>query len=214
MRFDLKRIESAILAIYFKDLCSKENVTYEDDAIALIAKAAEGSARDGLSLLDQAMTYGTSKVTAAQVREMLGLSDQGLVLDLFDTLMGGDIKASLEKLRYFYGEGADPVRLLEDLLDLTHLLHCIKINTELAQDVTLSSEKRQKVCELAQSLSIPTLTRVWQILLKGFEEARRAPCPQKALEVIVIRLAHLAPLPSVHELLEPFPPSLEKKRLE
>jgi DNA polymerase-3 subunit gamma/tau len=212
VRFDLKRIESATLASYFKTLCDKEKVGYDDEAIALIAKAAEGSVRDGLSLLDQAMTHGTAEVTSIQVREMLGLSDQGLLLELFETLMSGDIKTSLEKLRYFYQEGADPVRLLEDLLDLTHWLHCIKINPDLAQDPTLSSEKREKGCALVQSLSIPTLTRVWQILLKGFEETKRAPSPQKALEVIVIRLAHLAPLPSIHELLEGFSPEVEKKK--
>ncbi len=212
VRFDLKRIESATLSSYFKVLCDKEKVGYEDEAIALIAKAAEGSVRDGLSLLDQAMTHGTAEVTASQVREMLGLSDQGLLLELFETLMSGDIKTSLEKLRYFYQEGADPVRLLEDLLDLTHWLHCIKINPDLAQDPTLSSEKREKGCALVQSLSIPTLTRVWQILLKGFEETKQAPSPQKALEVIIIRLAHLAPLPSIHELLEGFSPTPEKKK--
>jgi DNA polymerase-3 subunit gamma/tau len=211
VRFDLKRIEAATLAAYFKTLCNRENIGYEDEAIALIAKAAEGSARDGLSLLDQAITFGVSGVTTAQVREMLGLSDQSLVLDLFETLMQGDIKASLEKLRYFYQEGADPQLLIEDLLDLTHFLHCVKINPEMSQDVTISAEKQERIKALAKSLSIPTLTKVWQILLKGFEEARRAPSPQKALEVLIIRLAHLSPLPNVHELLEGFSPDAKKK---
>jgi len=212
VRFDLKRIDSVTLANYFKTLCTTESMACEDEALALIAKAAEGSVRDGLSLLDQAMTHGTSEITTTQVREMLGLSDQGLLLELFECMMSGDIKKSLEKLKYFYGEGADPVRLLEDLLDLTHWLHCVKINPELVQDITLSAEKRQIGSDLAKSLSIPTLTRVWQILLKGFEEVKRAPSPQKALEVIVIRLAHIAPLPSVHELLEGFSPVSEKKK--
>lgn len=201
VRFDLKRIESPTLATYFKTVCDQENVVYEDEALALIAKAAEGSVRDGLSLLDQAITYGSSSVTAPQVRQMLGLSDQGVLLELFHTLMEGDTMKALEKIRYFYQEGADPVRILEDLMDLTHWLHCLKINQTLAEDITLSVEKRQKGIDLVGSLSIPTLTRLWQILLKGFEEVKRAPSPHKALEVIVIRLTHLAPLPSVHELL-------------
>ncbi len=213
VRFDLKRIESSTLSHYFKTICAQENVTCEDEAIALIAKAAEGSVRDGLSLLDQAITYGTSAVTAPQVRQMLGLSDQGALFDLFQTLMEGDILKSLETLRYFYQEGADPVRVLEDLLDLTHWLQCLKINPSLAQDMTLTAEKRHKGIELATSLSIPALTRLWQILLKGFEEVKRAPAPQKALEVIVIRLTHLAPLPSLHELLNGEGiDSLEKKK--
>lgn len=207
VRFDLKRIESPTLAAYFKTLCIQENVACEEEALALIAKAAEGSVRDGLSLLDQAITYGSAvqevpSLTALQVRQMLGLSDQGALLDLFQMMLAGDIVASLEKLRFFYQEGADPSRILEDLLDLTHWLHCLKINPSLAQDLTLTAEKRQKGVELAESLSIPSLTRVWQILLKGFEEIKRAPSPQKALEVIVIRLTHLAPCPPLHELIE------------
>ncbi|MDZ4322854.1 MAG: DNA polymerase III subunit gamma/tau [Alphaproteobacteria bacterium] len=213
VRFDLKRIESATLADYFQKLCEKESVTYEEEAIRLIAKAAEGSVRDGLSLLDQAITYGSSKVTTAQVREMLGLSDQGALLDLFHVMMEGNIKEALEKLRQFYQEGAEGLRVLEELLDLTHWVQCLKISPDLAQDIEITAEKRQKGLELAASLSLPTLTRVWQILLKGFEEMKRAPCPQKALEVLVIRLTHLAPLPSLAELLEGGVESpLEKKK--
>ena len=207
VRFDLKRIESSTLRAYFKTLCDQENVCCDEEALALIAKAAEGSVRDGLSLLDQAMTYGSSAngephVTASDVRQMLGLSDQGVLLELFQTMMQGESLKSLEKLRYFYQEGADPSRILEDLLDLTHWLQCLKISPSLAQDITITAEKRQTGIELIESLSIPTLTRVWQILLKGFEEVKRAPSAQRALEVIVIRLTHLAPLPSLHELLE------------
>lgn len=207
VRFDLKRIESLTLAAYFKTICDQENVTYEDEALTLIAKAAEGSVRDGLSLLDQAITYGIStqgelSVTASHVRRMLGLADQGALLELFQVLMQGDVITSLEKLRCFYQEGADPLRILENLLDLTHWVQCLKINPTLAQDEVLTAEKRQRGMELADSLSLPTLTRVWQMFLKGFEEVKRAPSPQKALEVIVIRLTHLAPLPSLHEILE------------
>lgn len=217
VRFDLKRIESPTLSAYFKTLCNQEDVGYDEDALALIAKAAEGSVRDGLSLLDQAMTYGTSvegtpHVLAENVRKMLGLSEQGALLNLYHIIIEGNISQALEKLRYFYQEGADPLRIIEDLLDLTHWIQCLKINPDLAQDITLSPEKQQKGMELAQSLSIPTLTRIWQMLLKGFEEVRFAPSPQKALEVIIIRLTHMAPLPALHELLEKLGPEPEKKK--
>lgn len=217
VRFDLKRIEASTLATYFKTLCEQEHVGYDEEALALIAKAAEGSVRDGLSLLDQAITYstpaeGAPHIAAQNVRKMLGLSEQGAILDLFQIMITGDILQSLKKLRYFYQEGADPLRIIEDLLDLTHWLQCLKINPELAQDITLSPEKREKSLELIQSLSIPTLTQIWQILLKGFEEVRRAPAPQKALEVIVIRLTHMAPLPSLHELIEKLGLEPEKKK--
>jgi len=205
VRFDLKRLESGTLADYFKTICAEENITFEDEAIALIAKAAEGSVRDGLSLLDQAMTYGTSHITASDVRHMLGLTDPGVLLDLFQALLEGECVKSLEKLRYFYQEGMDPLRLLEDILELTHWLQCLKISPLLAEDVSLSVEKKERGRTLAETLSIPTLTRVWQILLKGFEELKKAPSPQKALEVLVIRLTHLAPLPSLQELLEGTP---------
>jgi DNA polymerase-3 subunit gamma/tau len=212
VRFDLKRIESSTLATYFKTLCDQESIDSEQEALALIAKAAEGSVRDGLSLLDQAMTYGTSRVTVEQVRQMLGLSDQGNLLELFQIIMEGNILIALEKLRSFYKEGADPQRMLEDLLDLAHWLQCLKISPTLAQDITLTAEKRQKGLELATSLSIPTLTRVWQLLLRGLEEIRGSPSPQKALEVIMIRLTHMAPLPSLSELLEGLPESTPVKK--
>jgi DNA polymerase-3 subunit gamma/tau len=212
VRFDLKRIESPTLVSYFKSLCDQETVTCDDDALGLIAKAAEGSVRDGLSLLDQAITYGTSHVTTAQVRQMLGLSDQGALLELFQIMMEGNIALALEKLRYFYQEGADPLRILEDLLELTHWLQCLKISPSLAQEITLTAEKREKGIELTQTLSIPSLTRVWQMLLKGLDELKRAPIPQKALEVLVIRLTYLAPLPPLHELLEKRAEELPEKK--
>lgn len=206
VRFDLKRIESPVLAIYFKMICGEEDVTVEEEALALIAKAAEGSVRDGLSLLDQAMTYGQGHIAVEQVRQMLGFSEHGALLELFHTLMEGKCQEALETVRSLYQKGADPHRLLENLLDLTHWLQCLKISPTLAENISLTLEKRQKSMDLAKSLSIPTLTRVWQILLKGFDELKRAPSPQHALEVLVIRLTHFTPLPSLHDLLQEHPP--------
>ena len=202
VRFDIKRIEVETLASYFKTLCAQENVTFEEDAIALIARAAEGSARDGLSLLDQAMTYGGDHITAAQVRQMLGFSNRDGLLSLFHALLEGDCLSALEKMRELYREGADPQRLLEELLELTHRLHCLKVSPDLVKDAALTAEEQEKSKELADTLSIPTLTRVWQILLKGFEELKRSPSPQRALEILAIRLTHVAPVPSLHDLFE------------
>ena len=204
VRFDLKPIETQMLAAYFKTICEKEGVTCDSDAIALIAKAAEGSVRDGLSLLDQAMTHGESHIDVTHVRQMLGLANHEAVLDLFCILMEGECALALETLRSFHQGGAVSLRLLEDLLDLTHWLQCLKINPTLAEDITLTPERRVRGGELAEKLSIPTLTRVWQILLKGLDEVKRAPVPYKALEVLAIRLTHLVPLPDLHELVEEF----------
>ncbi len=213
VRFDLKRIEPEILSAYFKTICDQENVACEEDAITLIAKAAQGSVRDGLSLLDQAITFGGSRVTTQAVQQMLGLSDQGLLIELFEMLVKGEALPALEKLRYFFQEGADPLCIIEDLLELTHWLQCLKISPALGENITVSQEKREKGKELSETLSLPTLTKIWQILLKGFEEMKRAPCPQQALEVIVIRLTHLVPLPSLEELFQRGgeEPSLKKK---
>lgn len=204
VRFDLKPIESLMLSDYFKEICTKEETTWEDEAIALIAKAAEGSVRDGLSLLDQAITHGVAHIETIHVRKMLGLSSQEASLTLFRSLMEGDCSASLESLRSFRREGAVPLRLLEDLLDFTHWLQCVKINPALGQDLTLSPERRAEGLALAENLFLPTLTRVWQMLLKGMDEVKRAPSPYKALEVLAIRLTHLVPLPDLHEVIETF----------
>ena len=201
-RFDLKRVEADELVRHFSGIAKKENADIEDAALALIARAAEGSVRDGLSLLDQAIAHGAGTVTEEQARDMLGLADRAQVLDLFRAIMGGETKAALDILRTQYVYGADPVVILQDLLEVVHWLTRLKVTPEAASD-TIASEAEAKVgAELARDLSMPVLTRSWQMLLKGVQEARIAPSPIAAAEMVIVRLAYSADLPSPADLVK------------
>ena len=201
-RFDLKRIDTATLADYFKEICKKENVTFEDTAITLIAKAADGSVRDGLSLLDQAIAHGNGSVTQDQVREMIGLADKGALFDLYELLMKGDMPAVLKTTENLYNLGTDPLTLTNDLLDLTHWLTQIKITPDVLNDDILSEQEKTRGKQLADNLSVSTLSRTWQMLLKGNSEVKFSESPIKALEMLLVRLAYASDLPSVLELVE------------
>ncbi|MBI1180851.1 MAG: DNA polymerase III subunit gamma/tau [Alphaproteobacteria bacterium] len=199
-RFDLRRVETATLKAHFAALAGKEGVSIDDDALAMIARAADGSVRDGLSLLDQAIAHGGGRVEAGQVRDMLGLADRAQVLDLFEAAMGGDIAAALASLRDQYNAGADPAAVLEDLLGVTHWLAQIKAAPESAGDGALPEAERRFAEKIAGRLAMPALTRAWQMLLKGLEETRAAPSPMGAAEMALIRLAYAADLPSPADL--------------
>jgi DNA polymerase III subunit gamma/tau len=199
-RFDLRRIETATLAEYFTDIAGRENAVVEPEAMNLIARAADGSVRDGLSLLDQAIAHGAGTTTTEQVRTMLGLGDRLLVMDLFKELMGGDIKAALENLRAQYNAGADPVTTMQDLLELTHWITQLKAVPDAAETLEVPEAERTFGAEMASQLSMPTLTRAWQMLLKGLEEVRMAPLPLSATEMVLIRLAYAADLPNPADL--------------
>jgi len=201
-RFDLKRIDTATLANYFKEICDKEKVSFEENALALIAKAADGSVRDGLSLLDQAIAHGNGAVSEAQVREMIGLADKGALFDLYELLMKGDMPAVLKLAENLYNLGTDPLTLANDLLDLTHWLTQIKITPDVLKDGILSEQERTRGKQLADNLSISTLSRTWQMLLKGNSEVKFSESPIKALEMLLVRLAYASDLPSVLELAE------------
>ena len=194
-RFDLKRIDSESLATHLANICAKEGVKVEPDGVALIARAAEGSARDGLSLLDQALVQKPgATVTAADVREMLGLADRGRVLDLFEAIARGDAKTALTEVRGQYDSGADPTLILRDLLDIGH---------EAARAQALGADARiiggadwvARVRGLAEALSPAQLSRLWQMLLKALEEAGKAPDPIAAVEMAMVRLCAAQSLP-------------------
>jgi DNA polymerase III subunit gamma/tau len=194
-RFDLKRIDSERLAEHLSSICAKEGVKVEADGVALIARAAEGSARDGLSLLDQALVQKPgATVTAADVREMLGLADRGRVLDLFEAIANGDAKTAITEARSQYDSGADPTLILRDLLDIGH---------EAARAQALGAEARiiggadwvARVRGLAEKLSPAQLSRLWQMLLKALEEAGKAPDPIAAVEMAMVRLCAAQSLP-------------------
>jgi len=194
-RFDLKRIDSERLAEHLGSICAKEGVKVDQDGIALIARAAEGSARDGLSLLDQALVQKPgATVTAADVREMLGLADRGRVLDLFEAVSRADAKTAIREARSQYDSGADPTLILRDLLDIGH---------EAARVQALGADARilggadwvARVRGLAEKLSPAQLSRIWQMLLKAFEEAGKAPDPIAAVEMAMVRLCAAQSLP-------------------
>ena len=201
-RFDLKRIDAGLLESYFGELLVKENVKAEQGAVALIARAADGSARDGLSLLDQGISREPAGLTENAVREMLGLVDRSVTHDLYDALMKGDTAAMLALLDNFYKNGADPLQILQDLLELTHYLTKSKVSPEAAKDQALPEAERIRGTALAQSLSIPVLTRNWQMLLKGVTEVQHALRPQQALEMVLIRLVYAADQPTPGDVLK------------
>jgi DNA polymerase-3 subunit gamma/tau len=199
-RFDLRRIDADILDAYFNEILVKEKVEAEAGAVALIARAADGSARDGLSLLDQAISREPGQVTEEQVRHMLGLVDRSITLDLFEALMKGESPAAMGYLDSLYKAGADPIMVLQDLLDLTHYLTKVKVSPEVASDKALPEAERVRGTALSKSLSIPVLTRTWQILLKGVSEVQQAFSPQQALEMVLIRLLFAADQPTPGDL--------------
>jgi len=202
-RFDLRRIDSAELAAYLATLAQKEKVAIEEGALALIARAAEGSARDSLSLLDQAIAHGEGDmITADTVRQMLGLADRGRVLDIFEKLMGGKIAEALNDLNGLYDAGADPLAVMQDLLETTHFLTRVKVAPAAQGFFDGGSGEAKRAAELAAKLSVASLTRAWQILLKGLFEVRDATRPISACEMALIRLAYAAELPPTDKLVK------------
>jgi DNA polymerase-3 subunit gamma/tau len=202
-RFDLRRIDSTELAAYLATLAEKEKVKIEEGALALIARAAEGSARDSLSLLDQAIAHGEGDmITADTVRQMLGLADRGRVLDIFEKLMGGKIAEALTDLGGLYDAGADPLAVMQDLLETTHFLTRLKVAPAAQGFFDGGSGEAKRAAELAAKLSVAALTRAWQILLKGLFEVRDATRPISACEMALIRLSYAAELPPTDKLVK------------
>jgi DNA polymerase III subunit gamma/tau len=202
-RFDLRRIDSAELAAYLATLAEKEKIAIEEGALALIARAAEGSARDSLSLLDQAIAHGEGNmITADTVRQMLGLADRGRVLDIFEKLMGGKVSEALTDLTGLYDAGADPLAVMQDLLETTHFLTRLKVAPAAQGFFDGGSGEAKRAAELAAKLSVASLTRAWQILLKGLFEVRDATRPISACEMALIRLAYAAELPPTDKLVK------------
>ena len=198
-RFDLRRIEPEVMMNLLRRIATAEGAEIEDGALALIARAAEGSARDATSLLDQAIAGGGT-ASAEQVRSMLGLADRGRVLDLFDLILKGDAAGALEELGSQYAEGADPVMVLRDLAEIAHWVSVLKVSSGAAEDPTLSPDERARGQAMAGAIPMRVLARFWQMLLKALEEVAIAPNAMMAAEMAVIRLTHVADLPSPEEL--------------
>jgi DNA polymerase-3 subunit gamma/tau len=200
-RFDLRRIGADELSALFKSVAEREGATVTDGALMLIARAADGSARDGLSILDQAISQtasgeGAPSVDEVQVRDMLGLADRVQVFDLLDAVLRGDVKTALDLLASQYASGADPLVVVQDMLELTHWLTRLKVAPDGADDALAAEAERTRGKDMASALSMPVLTRTWQMLLKGLSEARNAPMPLQAVEMTLVRLAYAADLPT------------------
>ena len=199
-RFDLKRLDQPTMTAHLGRIAAAEHIAIDDAALGLLARAAEGSVRDGLSLLDQAIAHGGDIIDPETVRAMLGLSDRTRVFELFRRIMAGETASALEEVRAQYDAGADPQAILRDLLDLTHFLTRIKIAPEAADDLTIADNERPIARDLAARLTMPVLARTWQMLLKGFGEVRDAPSPIAAAEMLIVRLAYAADLPNPADL--------------
>jgi len=197
-RFDLRRITADKLATHFTNVVAAEGVEAEPEALALIARAAEGSARDGLSILDQAIAHGSGKVDAQQVRDMLGLSDRGAVRRLFGELLKGDAVAVLASVRGQYDLGVEPVAMIHGLLETCHAVTRAKVAG--SDDPALSAEEREAHGEWAGKLGFATLHRLWQLLLKGHGEVQSAAMPIEAAEMALLRVVHASQLPDPGEL--------------
>ena len=200
-RFDLQRLNIETLVTLFKKIITAEGIESQDEALEIVARAADGSARDGLSMLDQAIVLGDGKIKTDAVIEMIGLADRNKTLELFEKLISGDMQSVLHNLGNQYQNGANPTSILQDLIDVTHMLARAKIVPATLGSEMLSESER-KLCEkLSSSISIAVLSRMWQMLIKGISELNSAPMPLKALEMILVRVAYSAHLPTPAELL-------------
>jgi DNA polymerase-3 subunit gamma/tau len=202
-RFDLRRLTTEDLQGLFSRIVAKEGVTVEPEALAMIARAADGSARDGLSLLDQAIALGGgTTVKGSQVQAMLGLADRARIFDLFDALVAGKLPESLDIVADLYAAGADPAVVIQDLLELAHFLTRAKLVPQALDAPGLPETERLRGRELSQKLTMAALARIWQMLLKGLGEVQSAPRPLQAAEMALIRLAYVSDLPTPGELVE------------
>ena len=205
-RFDLKRVKIEQLSQHLAGIANKEQVEIENEALTLIAVAAEGSVRDALSLLDQAIARGSEEgknavISAAMVRQMLGAADNTATFNMLQALLKGDIAATLALVHKQYSDGGDPLLIVQDALEVTHLITRIKVTPDAMTDVTLSESDRNAAKSLAESVSMPVITRLWQMLLKGVSEIRTAPSPIAALEMLMVRIAYAAELPTPLDIL-------------
>ena len=213
-RFDLRRIEPEEMIALLQRITKSEGVNVSEDAFRMITRAAEGSARDATSLLDQAISHGGGSSDAKHVRAMLGIADRGRVLDLFKMIMQGDAAAALTELNSQYSDGADPTVVLKDLAEITHWISVSKITPDMNKDPTITPDERTRGIELSKTLSMRALTRMWQMLVKSLGEIAIAPSPIMAAEMIIIRLTHAADLPPTDELIKIIERKLRPNRNE
>ena len=201
-RFDLRRLDEQLLSEHLGKITASEGAKAEEEALHLIARAGDGSVRDSLSLLDQAITQFNGDIKTADIRDMLGLADRTGLFDLYEAIMSGRVADALNLLDNQYNQGADPLVITQDMMDLTHWLTRVKIIPELANDLTVPETERVRGKKMAETLSMASLTSVWQMLLKGILEVKGADNALKTLEMLVVRLAYAADLPSPAQMIE------------
>jgi len=199
-RFSLRRVPVELLVEHYRRIVEAEAVEAEPAALALIARAADGSVRDGLSLLDQAIASTDGRITEEAARNMLGVADRGGVLDLLESVLRGGAADALDRMDRLYQDGADPLMVLQELLDLSHFLTRLKLAPNAGIGDLIAEGDRKRALPLAERLTLPALARVWQMLLKGLEEVQAAPSPIQAAEMVLVRLAYVADLPLPAEL--------------
>jgi DNA polymerase III subunit gamma/tau len=198
-RFDLRRVEADVLMKHLANIAAKENVEVEPEALGIIARAAEGSVRDSLSLFDQAIAHAAGLVRADAVRQMLGLADRTRVIDLFDSLVRGDIAGAFKEFREQYDTGADPIVVLSDLAEFVNFVTRVKIVPATADNVAFGETERLRARDFAAKLSMRVLSRTWQMLLKGITEVQAATRPAAAAEMVLVRIAYVADMPTPDE---------------
>ena len=198
-RFDLRRVDADVLMAHLANIAGKENVEVEPEALGIIARAAEGSVRDSLSLFDQAIAHAAGPVRADAVRQMLGLADRTRVIDLFDSLARGDIASAFREFREQYDTGADPIVVLSDLAEFVNFVTRVKIVPATADNVAFGETERVRARDFASKLSMRVLSRMWQMLLKGITEVQAATRPAAAAEMVLVRIAYVADMPTPDE---------------
>jgi len=198
-RFDLNRVDVETLDEHFRKITANEGAAIADTALHLICRAADGSVRDGLSLLDQAISQTDGEIDEAVVREMLGLADRSQTFMLLEAILAGDIAVALNLFEQQYRDGADPLAVFEDMLEITHFLTRIKVVPGVADGVSIPEIERTRGKDMAKRLSMASLARAWQMLLKGLTEVRMAPSPKQAAEMVLVRLAYTSDLPTPDE---------------
>jgi DNA polymerase III subunit gamma/tau len=201
-RFSLRRVAVEQLTAHYAGIAKAEGIEIAPGALGLIARAADGSVRDGLSLLDQAIALANGPIAEDAVRDMLGIADRGLIFDLFETVLKGDAAGALDQMEALYQGGADPLSVIQDLLDLAHFVTRLKLVPDAGAGDPMEAGDRERAKPLAERLAMPVLARAWQMLLKGIEEVQIAPSPKQAAEMLLVRLAYVADLPAPAELVK------------
>ena len=200
-RYDLKRVEPEDLVSFLKKICDMEGVQFDQGSLKIIARAADGSVRDGLSILDQSITFSDKELTESKVKEMIGLNDPTEIIDFIKLLTSGETIKCIEMINSFYDNGADPSVIVRDLISSIHDISMVKINADQGVKNSLTEAEYKEVNEIADNVDLPTLSMFWQMLNKGLGEVSDSFSPISALEMLIIRIIYLNDIPKPDQLI-------------